>query len=40
MTEKRVLGQNLRTVLVLGRDTGWRCGPVPGRYDGLDTGWG
>lgn len=37
--ERRVLGQNLCKVLVLGHDTGSRCGLVPGRYDGLDIGW-
>lgn len=38
--ERRVLGQNLCTVLDLGRDTGLKCGLVHGRYDGLDIGWG
>lgn len=38
--ERKVLGQNLSTVLSPGRDTGWRCGLVPGRYDELDISWG
>lgn len=48
--ERRVLGQSLDKVLgqsmvqtpdrdmVWALDTGSRCGPVPGRYDGLDIG--
>lgn len=52
MRETRVLGQNLCTLLglsilqilvrdmVWGLDTGLRCGWVPGRFGGLDIGWG
>lgn len=51
MKERRVLGQSLCKVLgqsmvqtldrdmVWGLGTGSRCGPAPGRYDGLDIGW-
>lgn len=52
MRGRRVLGQNqcmflgLNMVQNLGRDmvwgldTGWRCGWAPGRYGGLERGWG
>lgn len=52
MRETSVLGQNLCMLLGLSilqilvhdmvgsLDTGLRCGWVPGRYDGLDIGWG